>query len=243
MAFFKKKKEQKPIMQVKTRKCPVCGEIVEFYEYDSENLEYFMDGQPKLSFNEVMRRFCICKKCGYITNPYVYKDEDKVQDVVKEFVYSDEYQNAINTHYNTDGDKFIALVKMLQNAKGNIVAISHDKMYELWLYRENNTDVTSKIKDTIKQIEDLQHLTHLTKVYPSQLYYTTKTSEKNKEMVYIGKNEQLIDLYRQIGNFKKAEEILNHCFKSYNFQSDDSALFTYLKQEEKLIKEKSMKHI
>lgn len=243
MEFFKKRKEHQQKTQIKTCNCPVCGENIEFCEYNNETIDYYMDGQPKLSFGEIMQRFCICQKCGYITNPYVYKDEDEVPDVVKEFVYSDEYQNAINTHHNTDGDKFIALVKMLQNTKGNIVTISHDKMYELWLYRENNTDVTSKIEDTIKQIEDLQHFVHLTKVYPSQLYYTTKTSKKNKEMVYIGQNEQLIDLYRQIGNFKKAEEILNHCFESYNFKSDDSALFTYLKQEEKLIKEKNMKHI
>ena len=114
-------------------------------------------------------------------------------------------------------------------------------MYEMWLHREKDVDITPYIIETIKQIENLHNFTHLATVYPYQLFY--ETNPKGDEVVYIGKNEQLIDLYRQIGNFKKAEEILDNCFKNYNFKSDRSVLFTYLKQEEKLIKEKNTEHI
>lgn len=245
MSIFKK--ETKPLYEEKTCSCPICGNTVKYRVYDFDQIDYYMDGQPKIPFCEYIKSFCICEHCGYIFKPNMFKNDDVISIDLNKAINSLEFKKILENQKITYEEKFLEIIQFLKHIKGNSNAIHFTELLKLWYYQDekNESEIYSQIEKAIDEnirFENFVHTSHTTQNF---LYYNDKIPTKEKKLkVRISKEEMLIDLYRQMGNFEKSYEILEYCLNNYNLKSNDSkGHFTYLMYEKELIKQKNSKHL
>ena len=240
-------KEIKPLYEEKTCGCPICDSVVKYKKYDFKQVEYYMDGQPKLPFAEYIQNVCFCEKCGFVFKPNSFNEDDVISKDLMSTVNSKEFKEIFNSEQLSQEEKFLNIIEKLENIKGNGGAIHFIELLKLWYYQENKNkeEILSQIQNAINENIKFENIVHTSHISQNQLYYNNKLKSKDKELrVNISKEEMLIDFYRQLGNFEKANEILKYCIDNYNLKSDVSkGHLTYFKYQKKLIEEKNSEHL
>lgn len=243
MSIFKK--ETKPLYKEKTCSCPICGNTVKYREYDFSQIDYYMDGRPKMKFVDCIKQFGVCEKCGYVFIPTYFRNENVIlEGKIRDFVFSKEFEQIRKSETLTEEEKFLLSIEFLADKPGNQATIMMYEMYKLWYYEEKETKefVDKYRKYFIKQLSEKYWSTSPSvSLRLKQLNF--KTKNKTEKLLVISRNEMVIDFYRTIGDFENADRVLKMCFEQYPLKSADSPLKTYLNQQKSLINKKIIDEI
>ena len=241
--LFKKKepswKKEKFIPEF--HKCPMCGEMVKTHvKLYSDNPPRYLDGEMKVTTEELVNSYQFCEHCGYIYEGYDYEfwgDESPnapLED--KKIVNSETYQKIFKDEHMYAHYKKLLLFNKMGFMVGDIdkCELYYEYKYQ---FEKGNTEEEQRLLELKLQDVIGGKNTGLT-VGGNRLCYG------NKWQVGIHEQEITIDILRRLSRFDEAKKLVTECMEEYKSKGQEEwPEYEYYTYQLGLIETRDNRHI
>ena len=239
--LFKKKEQswRKEKYIPEYHKCPMCGEMVKTSSVKEPPLQYYMDGERKITIKDIIDSLNFCEHCGYIYEGYDYEifvdDAPNMGDEQKAIATSDEYKNI----FHDDALELYYKKMLLMKLTRPLLKLSeYNSLYYDYKYYFDNNDNDKERELLEKKLKiAMMDSTVGTTVRSHTLYYV------NQYRIHIGQKEIVSDILRRLGRFEEASNVLHESIKENPQYDCDIAKQEYVLHQFKLIEVQDKRHI